>query len=120
MRRLFNGKHLNRTVICHMSMLITNCTHSDGAETSGMSPSTTKVALGSETRGRGVSGSRLMTVGTDIEGTILSIVTEIVTSKALSEGGCWLMTDGDMDNSSGGGEDTSSIWERLKKGPVKG
>ena len=61
----------------------------------------------------------MTTMGTDIEGTILSIVTEIVTPKALGEGGCWSTTDGDMDNSSGGGEDTGSIGEGLKKGLVK-
>ena len=61
-----------------MSMLITNCADSDGAETSRMSPSIAKVALGSEARGEGVSWSRLITMGTNVEWTILSIVTEIM------------------------------------------
>ena len=61
-----------------------------------------------------------MAMGTDIKGTIFLIVTKIVTPKALGEGGCQSTTDGDMDNSSRGREDTCSIGERLKKGPVKG
>ena len=64
-----------------MPMLITNCAYSDWAETSKMSPLTTKVALGSEARGEGVSWSRLTTMGTNVEWTILSIVTEIMTLK---------------------------------------
>ena len=77
-----------------MSMLITNCAHSDWAETSGMSPLTTKVALGGEARGRGVSWSRLTTMVTNVEWTILLIVTEIMTPKAFGEGRCWSTTDG--------------------------
>ena len=83
-------------------MLITNCAHSDGAELSRMSPSTAKVALGSETSRNGVSGSRLITVGTDVEWTILSIVAEITTPKTFSEGRRGSMTDGDMNNSGWG------------------
>ena len=120
MHCLFNGKCLNRTVVCHMSMLITNCAHLDWAETIGMSPPTTKVALGSETRGRGVSWSRLTAMGTNVEWAILLIVTEIMTPKAFGEGRGRSAMDGDVDNSSGGGEDLCSIGERLKKGPVEG
>ena len=101
-------------------MLITNCTHLDWADMGGMSPSTTKVTLGSEARGRGVSWSRLTTMGTNIEGAILSIVTEVMTPKAFGEGRGWSTMNGDMDDSSGGGEDSCSIGERLKKGPVEG
>ena len=90
---LFNGKHLNRTVVFHMSMLITNRTHSDGTESSGMSPLST-----SETSGNGVSRSQLMTVGTDIKWAILLIVAEIMTLKTFSEGGCRSKMDGDMNN----------------------
>ena len=102
-----------------MSMLITNRAHSDWAKTIGMSPSTTKVALGSETREWGVSWSRLTTVGTDVEWTILLIMTEIMTPKAFGEGGGKSTMDGDMDDSSWGGEDWCSIGERLKKGSVE-
>ena len=52
---LFNGKRLNRTVVSHVSMLITNCAHSDGAEMSRMSPLTAKVTLDSQVRGGKVS-----------------------------------------------------------------
>ena len=99
MGHLFNGKRLNRTVVCHVSMLITNCAHSDGTESSGMSPLTTKVALDSEASGNRVPRSQSMTVGTDIKWAILSIVAEIMTLKAFSEGGCGLTMDGDMNNS---------------------
>ena len=102
-----------------MSMLITNRAHSDWAKTIGMSPSTAKVALGSETRGWEVSWSRLTTVGTDVEWTILSIMTEIMTPKAFGEGGGRSAMDGDIDNSSQGGENSRSIGERLKKGSVE-
>ena len=101
-------------------MLITNCAHSDWAETGGMSPSTTKVTLGSEARGRGVSWSRLTTMWANVEWTILSIVTEVMTLKAFGEGRGWSTMNGDMDDSSGGREDSCSIGERLKKGPVEG
>ena len=84
-----------------------------------MSPLTTKVALGSEARGEGVSWSRLTTMGTNVEWTILSIVTEIMTLKAFSESRCGLMTDGDVTNSIGSGEDSHFIGERLEKGPVE-
>ena len=119
MRCLFNGKRLNWTVICHMPMLTTNRADSDRTETSGVSPSTAKVTLGSETRRGGMSGGRLTTVGTDVEWAILSIMTEIMTPKAFGEGRCGLATDRDMDNLSGGGESLCSIRERHKKGPIK-
>ena len=67
-----------------------------------------------------MSWSRSTAIGTNIEWTILLIVTEIMTPKAFSEGRGWSAMDGDVDNSSGGGEDTCSIGERLKKGPVEG
>ena len=100
-------------------MLITNCADSDGAETSRMSPSIAKVALGSEAREEGVSWSRLMTMGTNVKWTILSIVTEIMIQKAFGEGRCQLTMGGDINNSSGGGEDSGSIGKRLKKGLVE-
>ena len=62
----------------------------------------------------------MTTMGTNVEWTILLIVTEIVTLKAFSEGGCGSTMDGDVDNASGGREDSCSIGERLKKGPVEG
>ena len=58
-------------------------------------------------------------MGADVKGEILSIMTEIVTLKALSEDRCGLVTDRDVDDPSGGGEDQCSIRERLKKGPVE-
>ena len=100
-------------------MLITNRAYSDWAETIGMSPSAAKVALGSETRGWGVSRSRLTTVGTNVKWTILLIVTEVMTPKTFGEGGGWSVMDGDMDNLSWGREDSCSIGESLKKGPVE-
>ena len=119
MRCLFNGKRLNRTVVRHMPMLITNHADSDRTEASSMAPSTAKVALGSETRRGGVSGGRLMTMGTDVEWAILSIMTEIMTPKALSEGRCGLAADRDMDDLSGGGESLCSIGEGDEKGPIE-
>ena len=98
MGHLFNKKCLNRTVVHHMFMLITKSAHLDGTELSGMSPSTAKVALGSKASGNGVPRSQLMTMGTDIKWAIFSIVAEITTPKAFSEGGCGLTTDGDMNN----------------------
>ena len=61
-----------------------------------------------------------MTMGTNIEWTILSIVTEIMTLKAFGEDRGWSVTDRDVDDSSGGGEDSCSVGERLKKGSVEG
>ena len=58
-------------------------------------------------------------MGTNLEWTILLIVTEIMIPKAFSEGRCRSMTDGDMDNLSGDREDSHSIGERLKKGLVE-
>ena len=58
----------------------------------------------------------MTTVGTDVEWTILSIMTEIMTLKAF--GGRSAM-DGDMDDSSQGREDSCSIGKRLKKGLVE-
>ena len=101
-------------------MLITNGANSNWTETSGVSPLTAKVALGSETRGWGVSRSRLTTVGTNVKWTILLIVTEVMTPKTFGEGGGWSAMDGDVDDSSQGGENSRSIGERLKKGPVEG
>ena len=66
-----------------------------------------------------MSGGRLTTMGADVEWTIFSIMAEIMTPKALSEGGCGSTADGDMDDSSGGGESLRSIVERDKKGPVE-
>ena len=119
MRCLFNGKRLNRTVIRHMPMLTTHPADSDQTEASGMAPSTAKVALGSETRRGGMSGGRLTTMGTDVEWAIFSIVTEVMTPKALSEGGCRSTADGDVDDSSGGGKSLCSILERDEKGSVE-
>ena len=102
MSHLFNRKCLNRTVVHHMSILITNCAYLNRTESSGMSPLTAKVALDSKASGNGVSGSRLMTMGTDIEWAILSIVTETMTLKAFCKGGCGSMTDGDMNDLGGG------------------
>ena len=42
-----------------------------------------------------------MTMGTYVKWAILSIVTEIMAPKTFGESGCGLMTDGDMNNSSG-------------------
>ena len=61
-----------------------------------------------------------MTMGTDVEQAIFSIMTEIMTPKALSEGTCGLAADRDVDNSSGGGESLRSIRERDEKGPIEG
>ena len=119
MHCLFNGKRLNRTVICHMPMLTTNRADSDRTEASGVAPSTAKVALGSETRRGGMSRGQLTTVGTDVEWAILSIMTEIMTPKALGEGRHGSAADRDVDNSSGGGESLRSIGERDKKGLIE-
>ena len=86
---------------------------------SRMSPSTTKVTLGSETRQGGMSRGRLAIVGTDIERAILLIITEIVTPKALSECGCRPAMDRDVDDSSGGREGLRSIREGHKKGSIE-
>ena len=116
---LFNGKRLNWTVICHMPMLTTNHADSDQTEASGVAPSTAKVALGSETRRGGVSRGRLTTMGTDVEWAIFSIMAEIMTPKALSEGRCGSVVDRDVDDSSGGRESLCSIRERDEKGPIE-
>ena len=50
-----------------------------------------------------------MTVGTDIEQVIFLIVTEIMTLKAVGEGGCRSKTDGDANNSGRSGEDSCFI-----------
>ena len=62
----------------------------------------------------------MTTVGTNVEWTILSIMTKIMTLKTFGEGGGWSVMDGDMDDSSRGREDSCSIGERLTKGPVEG
>ena len=61
----------------------------------------------------------MTTMGADVEWAVFSIMTEIMTPKALGEGGCGSMMDGNVDNPSGGGEDVRSIGERLEKGPVE-
>ena len=61
----------------------------------------------------------MTTMGTDVEWAILSIMTEIVTPKALSEGRCGSTADRDVDNSSGGGESLHSIGERNEKGSIE-
>ena len=62
----------------------------------------------------------MTTMGTNVEWTILSIVTKIMTLKAFGEGRGWSTTDGNVDNVSGGRNDSCSVGERLKKGPVEG
>ena len=59
-----------------------------------------------------------MTVWADVEWATFSIVTEIVTLKAFSEGGSGMLMDGDLDNPSRGGKDSCPIGKGLKKGPV--
>ena len=66
-----------------------------------------------------MSRGRLTTMGADVEWAIFSIMTEIMTPKTLSEGGCRSAADRDVDNSSGGGESLCSIVERDKKGPIE-
>ena len=58
-------------------------------------------------------------MGADVEWAIFSIMTEIMTLKALSEGGCRSAADRDVDDSSGGGESLCSIVERDKKGSIE-
>ena len=62
----------------------------------------------------------MTTVGTNIEWTILLIMTEVMTLKTFGEGGGRSTMDGDMDDSSRGREDSCSIGERLKKGLIEG
>ena len=62
----------------------------------------------------------MTTLGADVEQAILSIMTEVMTPKALGEGRRRSATDGDMDDLSGGREDLCTIGERLEKGPVEG
>ena len=102
-----------------MPMLTTNRADSDRTEVSGVAPLTAKVALGSETRRGGMSGGRLTTMGADVEWAIFSIMTEIMTPKTLSEGGCGLAADRDVDDLSGGGERLCSIREGDEKGPIE-
>ena len=66
-----------------------------------------------------MSRGRLTTVGTDVEWAILSIMTEMMTPKALGEGRCWSVADRDVDDSSGGGESLCSIREGHKKGSIE-
>ena len=100
-------------------MLTTNCADLDQTEASGVTPSTAKVTLDSETRRGGVSRGRLTTVGTDVEWAIFSIMTEIMTPKAFGEGRCGSAVDRDVDDLSGGGESLCSIGERDEKGPIE-
>ena len=96
-------------------MLTTNHVDSDRTETSGVSPSTAKVALGSETRRGGMSRGRLTTVGTDVEWAILLIMTEIMTPKAHGEGRCGLVADRDVDDSSGGWRESVFHWGETRE-----
>ena len=61
----------------------------------------------------------MTTMGADVEWAIFLIMTEIVTPKTLSEGGCGSAADRDVDDASGGGESLCSIVERDKKGPIE-
>ena len=58
-------------------------------------------------------------MGADVEWAIFSIMTEIMTLKALGEGRCGSAADRDVDDSSGGGESLHSVRERDKKGPIE-
>ena len=58
-------------------------------------------------------------MGTDVEWAILSIMTKIMTPKALGKGRCGLVTDRDMDDLSGGRESLCSIRERHEKGWIE-
>ena len=60
-----------------------------------------------------------MTVWANVVWAILSIVTKIVTLKALGEGGHRTTMDGDLDNSSGGEKDPCPVGGRLEKSLVK-
>ena len=61
----------------------------------------------------------MTTMGADVEWAIFSIMAEIMTPKALSEGGCGSTADVDVNDSSGGGESLRSVRERDKKGPIE-
>ena len=67
-----------------------------------------------------MSGGRLTTVGADVEWAIFSIMTEIMTPKTLSEGGCGSPADRDVDDSSGSGESLGSVVKGDQKGPIEG
>ena len=58
-------------------------------------------------------------MGTDVEWAIFSIMTEIMTPKALGEGRCRSAADRDMDDSSGGRESLRFIGERDEKGSIE-
>ena len=60
-----------------------------------------------------------MTMGADIEWAVLSIMTKIVTPKALGESGCRSVVNGDVDDSGGGREVLCSVGEGLEKGSVE-
>ena len=57
----------------------------------------------------------MTTLGVDVEWAILSIMTEVMTPKALGKGRRRLAMDGDMDDPSGGREDLCTVRERLEK-----
>ena len=61
----------------------------------------------------------MTTVGADVKWAILSIMSEIMTLKALGEGRCGSAVDRDMDDLSGGGESLCSIRERHEKGSIE-
>ena len=106
---LFNGKRLKRTVVCHMPMLITNRADPGRTEAGGMSPSTTKVALESETRGLGMSRGGDMTVRADVVGAVFTVMTQTMTPKAFGEGGGGSTGNRDLNKSGGGRNDLGSI-----------
>ena len=66
-----------------------------------------------------MSGSRLTTVGTDVKWTILSIMAEVMTPKALGKSRCGSTADRDVDDASGGGESLCSILEGDEKGSIE-
>jgi hypothetical protein len=100
---LFNGKVCKCTIVSNMSSCIAQTTLSGRTKAGPMSPSTAKFALDSETSGDRVTWSGDMTMWADVVGAILSIVTSMMTPKALRECSGRASTNRYLDKTSGGG-----------------
>ena len=112
----------NWTVISDMSRGIANTTDSVGTESITMSPVMTEITLESKTSGGGMSQHGLVAMGARVGWTILLIVAEKMTPKALCQG-----TSRGRSKSvrarkypSGGREYTSVIREAYMLGGVSG
>jgi hypothetical protein len=89
------------TVVSHVSSCIAQTTLSSWTKSGSMFPSTTKVTLDSKARCGRMTGSGNVTVGADIVGTVLLIVTSMTAPKTLGKGGSGESMDGNMYKMSG-------------------